>query len=63
MRRARTGRTVALVYVVAMGLWLGSQWLGPRIGLSGEYAILFDLAALAAFFWGLVVSFGLWRSR
>ncbi|MEM9349350.1 MAG: DUF5337 family protein [Pseudomonadota bacterium] len=63
LKRASTGRTVAIVYVVAMGVWLGGQWLGPRLGLSGEYAILLDLAALAAFFWGLVVAWGLWRKR
>ena len=61
--RARTGRTVAFVIAGAMVLWLLAQWVGPRMGLPGEYAILFDLCALAAFFWALVVAFRLWRTR
>ncbi|MEM1233875.1 MAG: DUF5337 domain-containing protein [Pseudomonadota bacterium] len=63
MARARSGRTVALVLVGATLLWLLAQVLGPRFGLPGEYAILFDLAALAAFFWAMVVAFRLWRMR
>jgi len=61
--RARTGRTVAVVLVVTMVVWLSAQWLGPRLGLAGEYAILFDLAALAGFFWAMFVAWGLWRGR
>jgi len=39
------------------------QWIGPELGLSGRYAILIDLLALAAFFWALVVTFQIWRQR
>ncbi|MEM1373825.1 MAG: DUF5337 family protein [Pseudomonadota bacterium] len=63
MARARQGRTVALVLVGATLLWLLAMVLGPRLGLPGEYAILFDFAALAAFFWAMVVAFRLWRTR
>ncbi|MEL6702392.1 MAG: DUF5337 domain-containing protein [Pseudomonadota bacterium] len=63
MARARMGRTVSLVIAGAILLWLGALWAGPRLGLPGEYAILFDLMALAALFWALVVSVGLWRKR
>ncbi|MEM1235628.1 MAG: DUF5337 family protein [Pseudomonadota bacterium] len=63
LRRAKSGRNVAIVLVVTMVLWLGGQWLAPQIGLAGEYAILLDLAAMAAFFWAMVVAFGLWRAR
>ncbi|MEM6275782.1 MAG: DUF5337 family protein [Pseudomonadota bacterium] len=63
MARARTGRTVALVLVGATLIWLLAQVLGPKLGLPGEYAILFDLAALAAFLWAIIVAFRLWRTR
>lgn len=60
---ARQGRIAALVIAGTMLLWLGAQWLGPKLGLPGRYAILFDLAALAAFFWALVVTWKIWRKR
>ncbi len=60
---ARTGRTVAVVIAATMVLWLGTQWAGPRLGLHPSYAFLFDLAALAAFFWSLVVLVQLWRRQ
>ena len=46
-----------------MALWLLAQWLGPRLGLPGRYALLIDLAALAGFFWALVVTYQIWRKR
>lgn len=63
LQRARTGRTVAIVLVSAMGLWLVAQWLAPQFGLPGEYAILFDLFALATFLWAMIVSLRLWLAR
>ncbi|WP_300547564.1 DUF5337 domain-containing protein [Roseovarius sp.] len=60
---ARQGRIAALVIAGTMLLWLGAQWLGPKLGLPGRYAILFDLAALAGFFWALVVTWQIWRKR
>lgn len=60
---ARTGRTVALVIAVTMLSWLVLQWLGGRIGLDPSLAFLFDLAALAAFFWSLVVLVQLWQRQ
>jgi hypothetical protein len=60
---AKTARMVAIVIAVTMLAWIGAQWLGPRMGLAGRYAFLFDLAALAAFFWALVVTFQIWRKR
>ncbi len=62
-RTARTARMVALVIAVTMVAWIGAQWLGPKMGLAGRYAFLFDLAALAAFFWALVVTYQIWRKR
>ena len=60
---ARQARMVALVIAGTMLAWIGAQWLGPRLGLAGRYAFLFDLAALAAFFWALVVTYQIWRKR
>ena len=60
---AKTARMVAIVIAVTMLAWIGAQWLGPRMGLAGRYAFLFDLAALAAFVWALVVTFQIWRKR
>lgn len=58
---ARGGRVVALVIAGTMLLWLLANWAGPRLGLHPTYAILFDLAALAAFFWALVATWRIWR--
>ena len=60
---ARQGRMVALVIAGTMLLWMAAQWIGGRFDLAPRYAILFDLAALAAFFWALVVTFQIWRKR
>ncbi|MBM9594109.1 DUF5337 domain-containing protein [Roseitranquillus sediminis] len=60
---ARQGRLVALVIVVTMLAWLGLQWLGGRMGWPARWVFLFDLAALAAFVWSLIVTVGIWRQR
>ena len=60
---AKQGRMVALVIVGTMLFWLLAQWLGPQLGLAGRFALLIDLAALAAFFWALVVAWQIWRKR
>ena len=62
-RFARQARLVALVIAVTMTLWIGAQWLGSEIGLPVRYVFLFDLAALGAFIWALVVTYQLWRQR
>ena len=58
---AREARLVAVVIAATMILWLGMQWLGGRLGWDASYAFLFDLAALAAFFWALAVTWRIWR--
>jgi hypothetical protein len=60
---AGQARLAAFVIAAAMLLWLGAQWLGGQMGLQARYVFLFDLAALAAFFWGLVVTYRIWRKR
>ncbi len=59
----RKTRLVAIVIAVTMLLWIGAQFIGKKYGLAGRYAILFDLAALAGFFWALVVTYQIWRAR
>jgi Family of unknown function (DUF5337) len=60
---ASQSRLVAVVLVVTMVGWMGVQWLGGQMGWDVRYAFLFDLAALAAFFWALVVTYQIWRKR
>ncbi len=60
---ARTGRMVALVIAGTMILWIGGQWVGGWMGLDPSYAFLFDLAALAALFWSIVVLARLWARQ
>jgi len=60
---ARRGRTVALVIAGTMIFWLGAQALGGRLGWEARYVFLFDLMALAGFFWAFVVTFQIWRQR
>jgi hypothetical protein len=62
-RIARQGRVVALVIALTMVLWMAAQWLGGRLGLDARYAFLFDFAAMAAFAWGMIVTWQIWRKR
>ncbi|MDK3072382.1 DUF5337 domain-containing protein [Sedimentitalea sp. JM2-8] len=60
---ARKGRHVAIVIAAAMILWLGANWIGQEMGLPGRYALLFDLAALAALIYAMVNIYQIWRVR
>ena len=60
---ARQARLVALVIAGTMVAWIGAQWLGGQLGWQTRFVFLFDLAALAAFFWALVVTYRIWRAR
>jgi Family of unknown function (DUF5337) len=60
---ARQQRLVALVLAGTMIVWIGLQALGGVMGWEARYAFLADLAALAAFFWALVVTYQIWRKR
>lgn len=60
---ARQGRMTALVIAGTMLIWLAAQFIGPRIGLPGRFALLVDLLALAAFLWAFVNIYQIWRKR
>lgn len=56
-------RIASIVIIVTMVAWMGASFIGGLIGLEARYAFLFDLAALAAFLWALIVLFKAWRLR
>ena len=60
-RLKRDARLIAFVIAGTMLAWMGAQWLGGRLGWEPRFAFLFDLAALAAFVWALVVTYQIWR--
>lgn len=60
---ARQARLVALVIAGTMLLWIGAQYLGGQMGWPPRFALLFDLLAVAGFFWALVVTYRIWRQR
>ncbi len=60
---ARQARLVALVIAGTMIAWMCLQWAGRELGWQARFVFLFDLAALAAFFWAFVVTFQIWRKR
>ncbi len=60
---AGQARLVAIVIAATMVLWMGAQWLGGQFGWQSRFVFLFDLAALAAFVWALVVTYRIWRRR
>jgi hypothetical protein len=60
---ARQARLVALVIAGTMILWMAAQWIGREIGLQDRFVFLFDMLALASFFWAFIVTFQIWRKR
>jgi Family of unknown function (DUF5337) len=63
MKKAAQARLVAFVIAGTMILWMGAQWLGGAMGWEARYVFLFDFAALAGFFWAMVVTYQIWRGR
>jgi predicted MFS family arabinose efflux permease len=63
LKRARQARLVGIVLAGTMVLWMGAQWLGSHFGWETRFVFLFDLAALAAFLWAIVVTYQIWRGR
>jgi hypothetical protein len=60
---ALQARLVAFVIAGTMLAWIGAQYVGGKMGLEARFVFLFDLMALAAFFWALVVTYQIWRKR
>ncbi len=61
---ARKGRHIGIVIAVTMTIWLAMNlFIGPALELTTRHALLFDLAALAAFVYAGVNIFQLWRMR
>jgi len=60
---ARQARLAAIVIAVTGVLWLVAVSFGGQLGLPPRFVFLFDLAALAAFFFALVILFRVWRAR
>jgi len=63
MQLARKGRTVGVVIAVTMLVWMGAQWVGSQMDWPVGFVFLFDLAAIAALVWALVVTMQIWRAR
>jgi len=62
-RQASQMRLVGIVLAGTITSWMGLQWLGGQMGWQARFVFLFDLAALAAFVWALVVTYQIWRQR
>ncbi len=60
---AYQARLIAIVLVVAMGVWLLVQAAGDQYGWPPKYIFLADLSAGAAFVWTMVATYRLWRKR
>ena len=61
--QARKARIAAVVMAVTMILWMGAQLVGGQVGLPVRYVFLFDLAAIAALVWALIVTYQVWQAR
>ena len=56
--------TEPLVQLAAIAVFgMGAQWLGGQMGWQTRFVFLFDLAALAAFIWVLVVTWRIWQRQ
>lgn len=62
-RLIRQIRVASIVIAATMILWIGAQFLGGRLGWPPRLAFLFDLAAIAALVWALVVTYWVWQAR
>ena len=60
---ARKGRHVAMVIAGAMVVWFCAGLLGSSLGWPGRYALLIDIAALAALVYAFVNIYQIWRMR
>jgi hypothetical protein len=63
LRLIRQVRLAAIVMSLTMVLWIAGQYIGGQLGLDPRYAILLDLAAIAALVWSLFVTYWVWKAR
>ncbi len=56
-------RMAAIVMAATMVLWMGAQFLGSQLGWPARFVFLFDLAAIAALVWALLVTYWVWKDR
>ncbi len=63
LAQAKQARLAAIVIAVAGVAWIVAVNLGGYLGLPIKFAVLIDLAALAAFFFALVIIYRVWRAR
>jgi hypothetical protein len=57
------GRRIAAVIAAAALGWILVEALGGHFGWPPRYILLADLSAAAAFIWGMVAAYRLWRKR
>lgn len=62
-RFVRQIRRAAIVMAATMVIWMGAQFLGGQMGWPARFVFLFDLAAIAALVWALVVTYWVWKER
>lgn len=60
--RRRQIRLATIVLIVAFVLWILLGAVGGRLGLDPRYAILSDLACIAALIWSTIVLIRAWRA-
>ena len=60
---AKQARLAAIIIAVTGVAWLLAVSFGGQLGLPVRFVFLIDLAALAAFFFALVLLFRVWRAR
>ena len=63
MALAKQARTIGLVLLATIVLWMGLQVVGRDMGWPVRYALLIDLSALAGFVWCLAATYRIWRQR
>jgi len=62
-RRVRQIRRAAIVMAVTMVAWMAAQFIGGQMGWPARFVFLFDLAAIGALVWALVVTYWVWKER